>query len=171
MLNTRERCVVPTPSENTPVCSGLSVDNSVLLLIIVIYVCFVVECVCCNFAGWVGGVVISCLSSEWTKPRATIWPVKCSNSPSQVGKLHRCLVKPDTLDLTEQCKEETGLSVEDLAKAEPLDKVLQQVSPCGRSTRTGKCYETQTPSPCSRCVMWPHHDSSSPESRHHSWYI
>lgn len=63
--------------------------------------------------------------------------MKCSNSPSQVGKLHRCLVKPDTLDLTEQCKEETGLSVEDLAKAEPLDKVLQQVSPCGRSTRTG----------------------------------
>lgn len=46
----------------------------------------------------------------------------------QVGKLHRCLVKPDTLELTEQCKEETGLTLEDVAKAEPLDKVLQQVS-------------------------------------------
>lgn len=51
--------------------------------------------------------------------------------PSQVGKLHRCLVKPDTLELTEQCKEETGLTVEELVKAEPLDKVLQQVSPHG----------------------------------------
>ncbi|XP_076011739.1 epithelial splicing regulatory protein 2 isoform X2 [Genypterus blacodes] len=44
----------------------------------------------------------------------------------KVGKLHRCLVKPDTLELTEQCKEETGLSLDDLLEAEPLDKVLQQ---------------------------------------------
>lgn len=85
-----------------------------------------------------GPGVISCLSNErMNEPHATICPVKCPNSRSQVGKLHRCLVKPDTLDLTEQCKEETGLSVEDLAKAEPLDKVLQQVSPCGRLTRAG----------------------------------
>lgn len=45
-----------------------------------------------------------------------------------MGKLHRCLVKPDTLELTEQCKEETGLTVDELLKAEALDKVLQQVS-------------------------------------------
>ncbi|XP_008309106.1 epithelial splicing regulatory protein 2 isoform X2 [Cynoglossus semilaevis] len=44
----------------------------------------------------------------------------------KVGKLHRCLVKPDTLELTEQCKEETGLTVDELLKAEALDKVLQQ---------------------------------------------
>uniref|UniRef100_A0A3Q3JF20 RRM domain-containing protein n=1 Tax=Monopterus albus TaxID=43700 RepID=A0A3Q3JF20_MONAL len=44
----------------------------------------------------------------------------------KVGKLHRCLVKPDTLELTEQCREETGLTLEDVVKAEPLDKVLQQ---------------------------------------------
>ncbi|KAA8595451.1 hypothetical protein FQN60_010742, partial [Etheostoma spectabile] len=44
----------------------------------------------------------------------------------KVGKLHRCLVKPDTLELTDQCKEETGLTVQDIVKAEPLDKVLQQ---------------------------------------------
>uniref|UniRef100_A0A8C6UYD5 Epithelial splicing regulatory protein 2 n=1 Tax=Neogobius melanostomus TaxID=47308 RepID=A0A8C6UYD5_9GOBI len=44
----------------------------------------------------------------------------------KVGKLHRCLVKPDTFELTEQCKEETGLTLEEVAKAEPLDKVLQQ---------------------------------------------
>nr|XP_046239056.1 epithelial splicing regulatory protein 2 isoform X2 [Scatophagus argus] len=44
----------------------------------------------------------------------------------KVGKLQRCLVKPDTLELTDQCKEETGLTLEDIVKAEPLDKVLQQ---------------------------------------------
>lgn len=44
----------------------------------------------------------------------------------KVGKLQRRLVKPDSLELTDQSKEETGLSVEELYKAEPLDKVLQQ---------------------------------------------
>ncbi|KAM4593370.1 epithelial splicing regulatory protein 2 isoform 1-T1 [Odontesthes bonariensis] len=44
----------------------------------------------------------------------------------KVGELHKCFVKPDTLELPEQCKEETGLTVEDIVKAEPLDKVLQQ---------------------------------------------
>uniref|UniRef100_A0A8D3A1G7 Epithelial splicing regulatory protein 2 n=1 Tax=Scophthalmus maximus TaxID=52904 RepID=A0A8D3A1G7_SCOMX len=44
----------------------------------------------------------------------------------KVGELHRCVVKPDTLDLTEQCKEETGLTPDDLLEAEPLDKALQQ---------------------------------------------
>uniref|UniRef100_A0A3B4WSQ6 Epithelial splicing regulatory protein 2 n=1 Tax=Seriola lalandi dorsalis TaxID=1841481 RepID=A0A3B4WSQ6_SERLL len=44
----------------------------------------------------------------------------------KVGKLHRCLVKPDTLELTDQCKEETGLTLDDIINAEPLDKALQQ---------------------------------------------
>ncbi|KAJ8333774.1 hypothetical protein SKAU_G00410930 [Synaphobranchus kaupii] len=44
----------------------------------------------------------------------------------KVGKLQRCLVKPDTLELTDQCKEETGLTLDELCKAEPLDRVLQQ---------------------------------------------
>ncbi|XP_034088078.1 epithelial splicing regulatory protein 2 isoform X2 [Gymnodraco acuticeps] len=44
----------------------------------------------------------------------------------KVGKLHRCLVKPDSLERTDECKEETGLTVEDILKAEPLDTVLQQ---------------------------------------------
>uniref|UniRef100_A0A4W4H9S1 RRM domain-containing protein n=1 Tax=Electrophorus electricus TaxID=8005 RepID=A0A4W4H9S1_ELEEL len=44
----------------------------------------------------------------------------------KVGKLQQRLIKPDTLELTDQCKEETGLTVEDLSKAEPLDTVLQQ---------------------------------------------
>ncbi|XP_064169608.1 epithelial splicing regulatory protein 2 isoform X1 [Anguilla rostrata] len=44
----------------------------------------------------------------------------------KVGKLNRCLVKPDSLELTDQCKEETGLTWEELCKAEPLDSALQQ---------------------------------------------
>ncbi|KAK3510123.1 hypothetical protein QTP70_026839 [Hemibagrus guttatus] len=44
----------------------------------------------------------------------------------KVGKLQQHLIKPDTLELTDQCKEETGLSVDELCKAEPLDTVLQQ---------------------------------------------
>ncbi|KAK1891110.1 Epithelial splicing regulatory protein 2 [Dissostichus eleginoides] len=44
----------------------------------------------------------------------------------KVGKLHRCLVKPDSLERTDDCKEETGLTLEDILKAEPLDTVLQQ---------------------------------------------
>ncbi|RXM36041.1 Epithelial splicing regulatory protein 2, partial [Acipenser ruthenus] len=44
----------------------------------------------------------------------------------KVGELHRCLVKPDSLELAEQCKEDTALNLEDISKAEPLDDVLQQ---------------------------------------------
>ncbi|XP_023646100.1 epithelial splicing regulatory protein 2 isoform X1 [Paramormyrops kingsleyae] len=44
----------------------------------------------------------------------------------KVGKLQRRFVKPDTLELTEQCKEETGITLEELCKAEPLDRTLQQ---------------------------------------------
>lgn len=45
---------------------------------------------------------------------------------NKVGKLHRTLVQPDSVDLSEQCKEETGLTAEELCKAEPLESVLQQ---------------------------------------------
>eukprot|EP00066_Takifugu_rubripes_P005487 XP_003969570.1 PREDICTED: epithelial splicing regulatory protein 2 isoform X1 [Takifugu rubripes] len=44
----------------------------------------------------------------------------------KVGKIQRCLVRPDTLELTDQSKDETGLTVGDIVQAEPLDKVLQQ---------------------------------------------
>lgn len=44
----------------------------------------------------------------------------------KVGKLHRRLVKPDSVDLTDQCKEETRLTAEELCKAEPLEDILQQ---------------------------------------------
>lgn len=44
-----------------------------------------------------------------------------------MGELQRTLVQPDSVDLSEQCKEETGLTAEELCKAEPLESVLQQV--------------------------------------------
>ncbi|KAG7482007.1 epithelial splicing regulatory 2-like isoform X1 [Solea senegalensis] len=69
---------------------------------------------------------------------------------SQVGKLHRCLVKPDTLELTEQCKEETGLTLDELIKAEPLDKVLQQFQQSVSSEV--KCLGRNT---CTLCVINP----------------
>uniref|UniRef100_A0A8C9RC08 Epithelial splicing regulatory protein 2 n=1 Tax=Scleropages formosus TaxID=113540 RepID=A0A8C9RC08_SCLFO len=48
----------------------------------------------------------------------------------KVGKLHRRLVKPDLLEVTEECKEETGLAVDELCNAEPLDRVLHQFQQC-----------------------------------------
>uniref|UniRef100_A0AAY4F0W3 RRM domain-containing protein n=1 Tax=Denticeps clupeoides TaxID=299321 RepID=A0AAY4F0W3_9TELE len=62
----------------------------------------------------------------------------------QVGKLQRRLVKPDTLELTDQCKEETGLTVDEICKADSLDAALQQfqqsvsaeVKALGRSSYT-----------------------------------
>ncbi|XP_042583779.1 epithelial splicing regulatory protein 2 isoform X1 [Cyprinus carpio] len=45
---------------------------------------------------------------------------------NKVGQLQRTLVQPDSADLSEQCKEETGLTAEELCKAEPLESVLQQ---------------------------------------------
>ncbi|RLW01315.1 hypothetical protein DV515_00008233, partial [Chloebia gouldiae] len=43
-----------------------------------------------------------------------------------VGTLHKSLVKADNLDLSDQCREVSGLTPEGLSKAEPLDRVLQQ---------------------------------------------
>ncbi|KAM6980133.1 epithelial splicing regulatory protein 2 isoform 1-T2 [Aplochiton taeniatus] len=62
----------------------------------------------------------------------------------KVGKLQRRLVCPDTLELTDQCKEDTGLNSDEICKAESLDKVLQQfqqsvsteVKALGRSSYT-----------------------------------
>uniref|UniRef100_A0A671MHK2 Epithelial splicing regulatory protein 2 n=1 Tax=Sinocyclocheilus anshuiensis TaxID=1608454 RepID=A0A671MHK2_9TELE len=45
---------------------------------------------------------------------------------NKVGKLQRTLVQPDSADLSEQCKEETGLTAEELCKAEPLESILQK---------------------------------------------
>ncbi|XP_041046234.1 epithelial splicing regulatory protein 1 isoform X1 [Carcharodon carcharias] len=44
----------------------------------------------------------------------------------KAGKVHQVFVKPSNLELTEQCTEHTGVTVENLSAAEPLDQVLQQ---------------------------------------------
>ncbi|XP_038041226.1 epithelial splicing regulatory protein 2 isoform X5 [Anas acuta] len=44
----------------------------------------------------------------------------------KVGTLHKSLVKADNLELSDQCREVSGLTPEGLGKAEPLDRVLQQ---------------------------------------------
>lgn len=45
----------------------------------------------------------------------------------QVGTLHKSLVKADNPELSDPCQEVSGLTPEGLSKAEPLDRVLQQV--------------------------------------------
>ncbi|XP_007886111.1 epithelial splicing regulatory protein 1 isoform X3 [Callorhinchus milii] len=44
----------------------------------------------------------------------------------KVGKVHEVFIKPNNLELTEQCTEETGITMENLTAAEPLEEVLQQ---------------------------------------------
>ncbi|KAK3545848.1 hypothetical protein QTP70_016050, partial [Hemibagrus guttatus] len=45
----------------------------------------------------------------------------------KVVKLQQHLIKPDTLELTDQCKEETGLSVDELCKASPWTRKTEAV--------------------------------------------
>ncbi|KAM4614254.1 epithelial splicing regulatory protein 2 isoform 1-T1 [Discoglossus pictus] len=54
-----------------------------------------------------------------------VWQV-VDLSSKKTGTLHKALVKADNLALTEECREETGLTSEGLSKADPLDRVLQQ---------------------------------------------
>ncbi|EMP28325.1 Epithelial splicing regulatory protein 1 [Chelonia mydas] len=44
----------------------------------------------------------------------------------KAGSLHEVLVRPEHLDLTEECKETTKLEVESLARAPQLEQALQQ---------------------------------------------
>ncbi|XP_072426316.1 epithelial splicing regulatory protein 1-like isoform X4 [Chiloscyllium punctatum] len=44
----------------------------------------------------------------------------------EAGKVHKVFIKPNNLELTEQCTEHTDITVEDLTTAESLEQVLQQ---------------------------------------------
>ncbi|XP_029464455.1 epithelial splicing regulatory protein 2 isoform X2 [Rhinatrema bivittatum] len=44
----------------------------------------------------------------------------------KTGVLHKALVKADDLELSDECREKSGLTPEGLSKAEPLDRVLHQ---------------------------------------------
>lgn len=49
----------------------------------------------------------------------------------EVGQLHEVLVRPDQLELTEDCKEETKIDAESLSSAPQLDQALRQVTALG----------------------------------------
>lgn len=49
--------------------------------------------------------------------------------------MHEVLVRPDQLELTEDCKEETKIDADSLPSAPQLDQALRQVTAFGRSSR------------------------------------
>ncbi|OWK04194.1 ESRP1 [Cervus elaphus hippelaphus] len=56
------------------------------------------------------------------------WAFATGERGRRVGQLHEVLVRPDHLELTEDCKEETKLDAESLSSAPQLDQALRQVS-------------------------------------------
>ncbi|XP_005992863.1 epithelial splicing regulatory protein 2 isoform X3 [Latimeria chalumnae] len=54
-----------------------------------------------------------------------VWQVVDLHS-KKVGEVHRFWVKPDSLELSDECREETGVTPEELSEGEALEKVLQQ---------------------------------------------
>lgn len=48
--------------------------------------------------------------------------------------MHEVLVRPDQLELTEDCKEETKIDAENLSSAPQLDQALRQVTALGRTS-------------------------------------
>ncbi|XP_051879817.1 LOW QUALITY PROTEIN: epithelial splicing regulatory protein 1 [Pristis pectinata] len=44
----------------------------------------------------------------------------------KAGEVHKVFIKPNNLELTEQCIEHTGITRENLTTAKPLDQVIQQ---------------------------------------------
>lgn len=74
----------------------------------------------------VGWKVGSGVPRELQDPKGSVadrFPIR-----SQVGTLHKSLIRAEAAALSPQCREASGLSADSLARAEPLDKVLQQVS-------------------------------------------
>nr|XP_020661395.1 epithelial splicing regulatory protein 2 isoform X1 [Pogona vitticeps] len=77
--------------------------------------------------GATAGAYGAKLGSDERELILLVWQVVDLHS-KKVGTLHKCLVKADDLELSDQCQEVTGLTPESLSKAEPLDRVLQQFS-------------------------------------------
>uniref|UniRef100_A0A8C0EIY1 Epithelial splicing regulatory protein 2 n=1 Tax=Bubo bubo TaxID=30461 RepID=A0A8C0EIY1_BUBBB len=77
--------------------------------------------------GATAGAYGAKLGSDERELILLVWQVVDLHS-KKVGTLHKSLVKADNLDLSDQCREVSGLTPEGLGKAEPLDRVLQQFS-------------------------------------------
>ncbi|XP_044540171.1 epithelial splicing regulatory protein 2-like [Gracilinanus agilis] len=76
--------------------------------------------------GATAGALGAKLGSDERELILLVWQVVDLHS-RKVGTLHKSLVRADDPELSEQCREASGLSAEGLGRAEPLDKVLQQV--------------------------------------------
>lgn len=55
-----------------------------------------------------------------------------------MGQLHEVLIRPDQLELTEDCKEETKIDAESLSSAPQLDQALRQVTALGLAAHPGQ---------------------------------
>ncbi|XP_030155359.1 epithelial splicing regulatory protein 2 isoform X3 [Lynx canadensis] len=77
--------------------------------------------------GATAGAMGPDLGSDETDLILLVWQVVEPRS-RQVGTLHKSLVRAEAAALSPQCREASGLSADSLARAEPLDKVLQQFS-------------------------------------------
>ncbi|XP_064129947.1 epithelial splicing regulatory protein 2 isoform X1 [Loxodonta africana] len=77
--------------------------------------------------GATAGALGPDLGSDETDLILLVWQAVEPRS-RQVGTLHKSLVRAQTAALSPQCREASGLSADSLARAEPLDKVLQQFS-------------------------------------------
>ncbi|TFK09026.1 Epithelial splicing regulatory protein 2 [Platysternon megacephalum] len=77
--------------------------------------------------GATAGAYGAKLGSDERELILLVWQVVDLHS-KKVGTLHKSLVNSDNLELSDQCREVSGLTPEGLSKAEPLDRVLQQFS-------------------------------------------
>ncbi|ELK14531.1 Epithelial splicing regulatory protein 2 [Pteropus alecto] len=77
--------------------------------------------------GATAGALGPDLGSDETDLILLVWQVVEPRS-RQVGTLHKSLIRAEAAALSPQCREASGLSADSLARAEPLDKVLQQFS-------------------------------------------
>ena len=75
--------------------------------------------------GITAGATGAKLGSDEKELILLLWKV-VDLANKKVGQLHEVLVRPDHLDLTEDCKEETKLDAESLSSAPQLDQALRQ---------------------------------------------
>ncbi|XP_044863974.1 epithelial splicing regulatory protein 1 isoform X3 [Mauremys mutica] len=75
--------------------------------------------------GTTAGAQGAKLGSEEKELVQLLWKV-VDLARKKAGSLHEVLVRPERLDLTEECKETTKLEVESLARAPQLEQALQQ---------------------------------------------
>lgn len=75
--------------------------------------------------GITAGATGAKLGSDEKELILLLWKV-VDLANKKVGQLHEVLVRPDQLELTEDCKEETKIDAENLSSAPQLDQALRQ---------------------------------------------